>query len=197
MKAKLLPLLSILLVTNISFAQDLALTDKIIWDENRPLSWKDFRGPVDNKLQFKAWTCSGVFYKIQQISKDKITVNIVTFFDPNKSWLDKKIVSGKLLEHEQHHFDITKIQSRLFMKDLLEIDFSTKEITIEKIRQGYSQNLKDICIINDRYDNETEHSTNEEQQNLWNARINKMLIETKDYDFKELTLKFRISLSNE
>lgn len=197
MKAKLLPLLSILLVTNISFAQDLALTDKIIWDENRPLSWKDFRGPVDNKLQFKAWTCSGVFYKIQQISKDKITVSIVTFFDPNKSWLDKKIVSGKLLEHEQHHFDITKIQSRLFMKDLLEIDFSTKEITIEKIRQGYSRNLKDICIINDRYDNETEHSTNEEQQNLWNARINKMLIETKDYDFKELTLKFRISLSNE
>lgn len=197
MKEKILPLLSVLLLSNISFAQDLALTDKIIWDESRPLSWNDFKGSVDNKLQFKAWTCSGVFYKIEQISKDKITVSIITFFDPHKSWLDKKIVSGKLLEHEQHHFDITKIQSRLFMKDLLEVGFSTKENTIEKIRQAYVRNLKEICNINDRYDKETEHSTNEEQQELWNARINRMLIETKDYDLKELTLNFMTSPGNE
>lgn len=197
MKAKILVSLSILLIPIFSSAQEEELRNKIIWDENRPLSWNDFRGAVNNKLEFKAWTCSGVFYKIQQISKNEIKVSVETFFDPYKSWQNKKIVSEKLLEHEQHHFDITKIQSRLFMKDLLEIDFSTKNNTIEKIRQAYLQNLKNISSFNDMYDKETEHSTNEEQQNLWNAGINRKLFETEDYDLKELTLRFRISPDNE
>lgn len=197
MKAKIWILLSILLIPIISLAQEEELKNKIIWEEARSLAWSDFKGPADNKSPFNALTWSGIYYQVSQDSNNELTVKIETYFDPKKSWQIKKKVTDKLLEHEQHHFDVSEIYSRLFIKNMLEIELSSKKNTFDRIRQAYLQTIKDFNSFNAGYDKETEHAKNEEQQNIWNARINQMLLETKEYDLKEVKIQLTTDMSRE
>jgi hypothetical protein len=197
MKARIVILLSILFIPVIGSAQEEELKNKIIWDEARPLAWSDFKGSADNKSPFNALTWSGIYYQVRQDSNDELTVKTETYFDPKKSWQIRKKVTDKLLEHEQHHFDVSEIYSRLFIKNMLEIELSSNKNTIDRIRQAYLQTLKDFNSFNAGYDKETEHSKNEEQQNTWNARINQMLLETKEYDLKEVKIQLTTVKSGE
>ncbi|MBW6459790.1 MAG: hypothetical protein K0B08_04380 [Bacteroidales bacterium] len=176
------------LIPSITFSQKYETGKMIRWDENRPLTWNDFKGPVDRRSSFYASTCAGIYLKIEQSGNGDITVIAETFFDPAKSWYVKKYGNEKLLEHEQRHFDIKEIYARRFIKRVLEADLATERKPVEKIQKIYRQTLDEMNDFDDLYDRETKHSVNKEQQIAWNHEIKRLLEKYRAYDRKEISL---------
>jgi hypothetical protein len=153
----------------------------IAWTQHRKVSWLDFKAPPPKEPKDAAST----FYIIRPRYKtvqDSIEVSIVAYFSTYQSWvLDSSHTS--LLNHEQRHFDLAEIQARKlrhyvsgwkgggdFHKFLLE---------------GHDSINKLCDKLQDKYDEETNHSKNEPSQGKWNNKIDSLL---KVYDKYESTL---------
>jgi hypothetical protein len=167
------------------------LKKKIIWEENLPLTWHDFKGPVDIGSKFYAQTNAGIYYQVQQTSQTQFLIFVETFFDPKHSWYKKGQVTDYLLKHEQVHFDIHELHSRLFIKSLLETEFNESNKVFGRIRDLYVKAMEDARDINDMYDKETNHSVDKVQQMVWNKKVDAMLTDTEQYDLKEVDIEIK------
>jgi|WetSurMetagenome_2_1015567.scaffolds.fasta_scaffold00007_145 hypothetical protein len=189
MKKYILALILLAIFQVEGLTQPRELKNKILWDENRPLTWKDFKGSPDEKSSFKALTAAGLYYSAEQVSEDEVKVTVTPYFDPHKSWRKKKEVNDNLLEHEQHHFDQWELSSRLFIEKLMGIESSEIKTMLKKIKEEYSQVTKEYKRVSQDYDKETDHGTNKRQQETWNKNIRSLLSATKEFDLQSVTIK--------
>lgn len=157
----------------------------INWSPGNLLEWTDFKArhkPVSGTA-VAASTCGFGYDGI--ISGDQITVNVYVRFYCNESWYHKDYALNDVLKHEQLHFDICELYGRIFYKNVLFLRKSgslterTLKKTLDKIRDDYD-------AMQDRYDDETNHSTDGVKQLEWNEKIELALQQHNAYsDYKE------------
>jgi len=142
-------------------------------DENKALTWEDFKGRADKKSEYAANTTSGFTYNASMVG-DSMKVVLPTTFSPKESWVKKKKKSDHLLKHEQLHFDITELYVRKMRKEILSQKFTLKkyERNVSKILKKYS---KESSAFQNKYDRETKHSINVAEQDRWNSLVEKSL----------------------
>lgn len=127
-------------------------SDKIIWSENRKLTWKDFQGPKrDFKSNKIAETSSNI--KISyQFSKNKITdYKVEAAFSKIKSWT--KSNKSDVLAHEQLHFDITELYARKIRKSFDSLIVKRKN-TVANFKSIYQKNTQNWKRSQNTYDKE-------------------------------------------
>lgn len=151
---------------------------KLPWDENRKLKWEDFHGTPVSGANFVASTNSGISfgysYTIEN-NKVKVEYSVESFFNTKKSWFIPGKVSQHILNHEQAHFDISELHTRILKKRLDGQKFSRKIKTeIETIYRQVEQERKTMQI---EFDAESNHSRNEEKEIYWQKYIAKRLAE--------------------
>jgi hypothetical protein len=160
----------------------------IIWDENYSLIWDDFQAKPKKSNQASAM--SDITFSVSIKSEgNKLTVWIQPSFNPKGSWVKEDDKVPFLLHHEQVHFDIYEVNARKFRRELM-----TKKITnanaqdvINRLVEKYTQlNVK----VQERYDEETDHSLKTEKQEKWNALIEAELLELEA--FKEASFVVEI-----
>ena len=149
----------------------------ISWNTSVKLTWEDFKAKPDTESDAVALTASGITFGYSVKTKGEQIIDFSTtvesHFYPNKSWYLKSKASSYILNHEQLHFDITELYSRKFRQQLSKL----------KVNQNIKEQMDDMHIaINKalsetqrRYDEETNHSMNEEKQKEWDAFIAKEL----------------------
>ncbi|MEO8762853.1 MAG: hypothetical protein ABI416_01140 [Ginsengibacter sp.] len=148
-------------------------SDTIYYDFDRSLAWQDFKGAPDNNHFGGAVTASGFAFDSQMNFDGRVIhldIGVYTFFSKNDSWKKPQINSGYHLLHEQHHFDITRLGSQRFIREVIKARFT---------RQNYATLLASIFdkvymenqSIQSQYDRETNHSLNVDKQLEWNTRI--------------------------
>jgi predicted secreted Zn-dependent protease len=148
-----------------SFAQS---TDTIYWNANRKLTWEDFKGRPDKTTNLLAMTQAGIGYEVA-CKNGELKLKIYCYFNVTKSWT-KETNSEDLLRHEQVHFDITELYTRKLRKRLSELsDPCGKDI--KELDKAYTNIFKACADRQDAYDRESEHSLNDEQQKMWEAKI--------------------------
>jgi hypothetical protein len=155
-------------------------TEKIEWRENVKLSWADFKGVPNRGAGYVASASSGISfsYSFKTIDDELFYhYKVECHFYPQESWYKPELVSNYILKHEQTHFDITELHARMLRKRLSESKFS-KNIKVE-IEGIYKTLEKQRGDMQNRFDAETEHSKNKQQEYLWEAFISKQL---KAYD---------------
>lgn len=146
--------------------------ETILWEENKKLSWEDFRGIPPKSSVAAAITGSGITYKFSSYyknGKQRVKFTVSTFFYPNSSWYRPHLCNDLILGHEQLHFDITEIYARKMRKQLDRTSFS-KNIKAE-VRAIYKKINKELNDFQNLYDTSTNYSRNEEQQIIWNKKI--------------------------
>lgn len=155
-----------LLLTGLSsFAQ---AQDTIYWNANRKLTWEDFKGRPDKTTNLLAMTQAGIGYEVA-CNNGELKLKIYCYFNVTKSWT-KETDSEELLRHEQIHFDITELYTRMLRKKLSELsDPCGKDI--KELDKAYSNIFKACADRQDAYDRESEHSLNDEQQRNWERMI--------------------------
>jgi hypothetical protein len=149
--------------------QDLktSYADNLIqYDSNRKLAWPDFKAQSVAGSPAAAVTESGFGYQLaMQSSNNKTKINIIVYcyFDKNKSWVKDGMNNDYALLHEQHHFDVTYINTCLFIQKL-----RTAKIN----RSNYAalvQQIHDECFsamqkMQNEYDGETSNGRKKEVQ---------------------------------
>lgn len=156
---------------------------EIKWNESTPLVWGDFSGEIDSASEFHAWTWSGFKYSYTWDIADGgpiVECTAYGFFDPAQSWVKKKKKSDELLKHEQGHFNISELYSRIFEERISLHNFSYEvEQDIDTIYKATFQELLDMQI---KYDLETEHYKNKEEQLRWENWIKSELKRLKEFE---------------
>jgi hypothetical protein len=177
MKPILLTTLSLLFVSANGFAQK-KCEHCIEWDENRKLTWSDFRGKPNKISRNEALTDSGMSIGLE-CNEQTSEVTIECFFDPKKSW-SKNEKSDYLLAHEQLHFDITELFVRKLRKQIDKLGDDCQKLN-NYIEEYYNKNYKAFVAYQHAYDSESRHSLNKEKQAYWEKKVARELEQLKPY----------------
>jgi hypothetical protein len=136
------------------------------WEE--PLNWNDFTGKVDPFSQYDASVASSVYLEFDSISKIfkayAAQINVI-------SWARESERSDDLLNHEQYHFNITEYHARLMNKYISENPTENKDYFQAELKNI----LSDANDMQKKYDEETTHSLQHDQQRLWEYKIDSLL----------------------
>jgi hypothetical protein len=128
---------------------------------------------VPASVPWGAITASGFSFD-SEMNEDgdriNITVGVYTFFLKHDSWKKPDINSAYHLEHEQHHFDITRLHAQLLMEEIKKAHFTLnnyKKLLATIFDKVYDENT----AMQHLYDSETNNSMNVEKQKVWNQKI--------------------------
>lgn len=170
-------LICLLLAPSALFAQ---MTDDEVleWNASRRLTWADYKAAPNPESDAAASTTTylGIDYNITGTG---FSYKIYSRFSKTRSWGLHK--TAYILSHEQGHFDIAEIFARKLHKKMDEYTFNKK--TYEKdLKKIYTDVTKEKEEMQNKYDKETNHSINKEEQASWLKKISAMLKEYADWD---------------
>ena len=173
MSARFLFLLLLLLFSKKMAAQD---EHKLYWNKNIPLQWSHFKGPVDTSSKFHASTFCEIFSEYNwTVKNNRYTFTFTTgsYLNTSRSWSVKEKQTPGLLRHEQLHFDIAELFARVYLQRLNKTVYtSTFKSKIEQINQD---NLRNLKVMQDLYDEQTYHSEDKYMQAKWEVYVAKLL----------------------
>jgi hypothetical protein len=151
------------------------LDDKslIFYNGKRKLNWNDFKATANDNSEAAALTSAGLgFNETFDYTDGKATLIVTVYceFNPNESWVKPDGRNDYILKHEQHHFDISYINTLLFIKKLKEAKFTTTNYK-QLIRDAYKEAGKKMFDMQNQYDTETHHGIIKEKQAEWSDKI--------------------------
>jgi hypothetical protein len=141
--------------------------DYVKWQENRKLTWDDFKATPLQMGNTAAMTTTHLGFSYN-VANGKVTYKIDCRFEKNRSW--GLVKNDWILKHEQGHFDIAEIFARKLNRAINEYQFNKasfqkdldviyKAVVLEK--ENYQQ----------LYDDETDYSRKKNKQEEWFAKI--------------------------
>lgn len=143
------------------------------WKASRRLTWADYKAQPNPLSDAAASTTTylGIDYNITSTS---FSFKIYSRFSKTRSWGLHK--TAYILSHEQGHFDIAEVFARKLNKKMSEYKFNKK--TYEKdLKKIYEELTNEKVEVQEKYDKETNHSINKEEQAKWFQKIAAMLEE--------------------
>lgn len=157
-------------------------SDTIYYNFDRKLTWKDFQGKPQPGVPWGAMTASGFSFN-SSINMDGdnigITVGIFTFFIKHDSWKKPDINSDYHLEHEQHHFDITRLHAQKLLEEIRKANFTSSNIK-QLLNSIFDKANDENIEMQHEYDLETKNSMDVQGQTKWNQKISDEIEKLKD-----------------
>jgi hypothetical protein len=163
---------SITWLTNIPDA-----ANNISYNPKQKLAIDDFKGSTDVLTDAVAITASGFMFTAGYHSKgEKATLSIAVYcsFNKKESWMKEKGKTPYILLHEQHHFDISYLNTLLFIKKIKQTKFKQDEYK-EQLKEVYQEVIDKMETMQHKYDTETQNGINTEKQGEWNKKIEELL----------------------
>lgn len=147
------------------------------WSSANRLTWNDYKGKADPSTGAAASTATylGIDYNF---SPKGFTYKISCSFSKTKSWGLHK--NDHILGHEQGHFDIAEIFARKLNQKMSKYKFDKDNYKTD-LRKIYEDVITEKEEMQNRYDEETNHSIIKEKQAEWLKKIDKMLKEYKSF----------------
>lgn len=149
-------------------------SDVLIWDSTKPLRSADFMGDVPRFSTTAAMTYSQIHTSWTFPDRTHVNYTVTSEFDRQKSWMrPSSLDDPDLLGHEQLHFDITEYHARL-LRRALSRPLPYNDITP---RTAFLRDsIWGECVKwQKKYDDQTSHGTDGEEQHRWNAVIAKYI----------------------
>ena len=155
--------------------------------EKPVLEWKDFKGRPDNQSLYAALVNTGISQRFAinyegYLIKD--SVKITAYFYPELSWYKAEFATQNLLKHERGHFAISELYARKLRKKVHDYRFSSSD-SRKEIDSLYDEVEKERLLMQERYDLQTMHSQNAEQEKRWGKMINTKLAALDHWASKE------------
>jgi hypothetical protein len=148
-------------------------SDTIYYDFNRPLNWQDFQGKIPTAVPWGAMTASGFSFNSSMNNdgnKIEISVGVYTFFTKHDSWKKPEVNSAYHLEHEQHHFDITRLGAAKLEDEIRKAHFTSTNYK-SLLNSIFDKVYNEEVALQRQYDLETGNSKDSVKQLEWNRKI--------------------------
>ncbi|MEQ9303287.1 MAG: hypothetical protein RJQ14_05170, partial [Marinoscillum sp.] len=88
-----------------------------------------------------------------------------------QSWRKMEDLDGYGLNHEQYHFNITEFYARELNRFITE----NPSASTEQLKNKHDALRNELRVMQEMYDDETDHSLNQDIQRLWEFRIDTLL----------------------
>ncbi|WP_126652184.1 DUF922 domain-containing protein [Chryseobacterium aureum] len=154
------------------------LSQAITWSPDRKLDFKDFTNNMPEEDDSKgAESYIEIDYKIVSTSiwTGRIKIKVSATFYPEKSWFNKKyITAGYILNHEQKHFDIAYIFANR-LQNIINTKIKGTNDFNNNFQKLYDENFNEYSTFQAKYDSDTEHGANLEQQKIYDTMIEEMI----------------------
>lgn len=147
------------------------INDAIYYNPAKKLIWKDFKGtPSEGGGPVAAITSSGFGYKADMKTngtKGRINIGVYCFFSKGKSWVKPGRTTPYILNHEQHHFDVSFLAAGVFMDKLKKMNITpaNSNIILPKL---YREACDLMNKMQNDYDGQTKNGQLPEIQDKWN-----------------------------
>ncbi len=140
----------------------------------RKLEWTDFQGIPKPFTSYGASINSDVY-----LEYDSVAGTHYAYAGQNnqRSWRKMEDKRGYGLNHEQYHFNITEWHAR----QLNEFINSNPDISRNKLNEKLNEIRKELSYTQKQYDDETDHSLNQDIQRLWEFKIDTLLENSKHF----------------
>ncbi|NND63854.1 MAG: DUF922 domain-containing protein [Flavobacteriaceae bacterium] len=152
--------------------------EKIRWQEDRRLTWSDFKGTPNGAEEYVASTNSGVSFSFSYTvknGKDYVNYSVNCNFYPQLSWYRPERVNEYILKHEQAHFDISELHARKLR--LLLSDIPKDENFKEIAGKLYHKMEDERRAMQERFDSDSDHSNIKLEEFRWREYISEQLAE--------------------
>ncbi|MGB8374159.1 MAG: DUF922 domain-containing protein [Salegentibacter sp.] len=169
-----------LLFSGLAFSQ--SDEEKIEWNQDRPLTWADFKAEPPANDPYEANTNSGISYSwtySTSSGRPDLRYEVHTYFYPELSWSRELEEEDYILAHEQLHFDISELYARKLRKELEEYEIGRN--IRRDLRNIYNKIEQEREAMEKAYDAESNHSKNREAEFRWRKMIAKKLSELQQY----------------
>ncbi len=148
-------------------------SDTVLYNPTRALTWADFRATPRPTSRYAAEVFTSFAYEGKSTVKNGVIILNLTakaYMLKDQSWSRAESKNGYALNHEQRHFDITKIIVERF-KRKIHPDSLTLADYNSIIQYQFIESFREMHRLQEQYDNETNHSINQAAQKRWNLRI--------------------------
>jgi hypothetical protein len=155
-----------------------ANSDTVFWSPNC-LRWSDFKGKPSTKSKNAAEIHTNFEYFAHVKIKDGVVyifLNMKAFALKNMSWAMPYVRDSAALAHEQLHFDIVKIITERYKKQVKAMALSVDNYD-SQFQILFIDIYREMNQLQKQYDEETVHSMNVSKQKRWSEKITKMLAE--------------------
>ncbi|MFD2247916.1 hypothetical protein [Pontibacter ruber] len=147
--------------------------DTVFYSVDRPLAWSDFQGSSAKPSKYAATVFTSFGYEGNSEVKNGIIhvdLALKVYVLRGSSWVKAGASDAYSLNHEQRHFDITKLVAERF-KQKIHPDSLTLEDYNSIIQYHFIESFREMNRLQDQYDGETQHGLNRIAQESWNNRI--------------------------
>jgi hypothetical protein len=148
------------------------------WSPERKLTWSDFKGNTLTGVtdETAASICHGFGIQTDTAASNgqHIVVNVFNVFYPTKSWVRDGEQSSAVLAHEQTHFDICELYTRI-LKERLAQAYLTRNNFNAAIKQIYTQVQAEYVAVQELYEEQTNHGLIAVEQQRWQNDIQMQL----------------------
>ena len=146
-------------------------SNTIYYNPAKSLVWDDFKGVPGSPSSVAAITASGFGYKASMnisSGKGEINISVYCYFNKKGSWVRPGKATAYILNHEQHHFDVSYLAAGIFINKI-----KNTIITLSNCNTVLPNVYKDCCDMmnkmQDDYDTQTMNGQLEDKQKKWNA----------------------------
>ena len=151
--------------------------DYISWQENKRLTWDDFKATPLKIGSTAALTTTHLGFSYS-VTNGKVSYKINCGFQKSRSW--GLVKNDWILKHEQGHFDVAEIFARKLYKQVSEYKFD--KISFQKDLDAiYKSVMDEKEKYQQQYDNESDYSRNKTRQEEWLKKIETALKQNKDW----------------
>ncbi len=159
--------------TNVYWTEqtEMSKPSTIYYNPNKNLVWADFKGIPGPPSPVAAITASGFGYKANMSSsggKGEINVAIYCYFNKNSSWVRLGKTTAYILNHEQHHFDVSYLAAGIFMNKIKNAALTTSNCNV-LLQRVYKECCDMMNKMQDDYDGQTMNGQLEDKQQKWNV----------------------------
>jgi predicted secreted Zn-dependent protease len=151
--------------------------DYIKWQEDRRLTWEDFKADPVKMGNTAAMTTTHLGFGYS-VMNGQVTYKIDCRFEKKKSW--GLVKNDWILKHEQGHFDIAELFARKLNQRTTEYKFNRSSFKTD-LDSIYKAVVEEKEKYQQQYDDETDYSRNKKKQEDWLKKIEEELKETKDW----------------
>lgn len=166
------------LTTNVVWTEqsDIPVKEVVYYSPDKNLIWADFKGvPVESRAA--AVTVSGFGYKANintRNGKGQLNISVYCYFNKNKSWVKPGRTTPYILNHEQHHFDISYLAARIFVNKLQSMVFTSTNYDV-MLPRIYNECCAIMNKMQDDYDGQTKNGQLKDIQARWNELVDEKI----------------------
>lgn len=151
--------------------------DTVFYDPNQPISFRDFKDRPNVASRFNATIFTSLALEGSPFVQEGTIVlplEVKVYMLPGSSWIKSGGESEYTLNHEQRHFDITKIVGNRLSENLMQMDLNPDNYE-GLVNDAFLDAFREMNRLQEIYDGQTRHGLDHLSQSRWNTIIKQAL----------------------